>query len=317
MADEQATAISYFLLPLPPNQKCPSLLTIMKLSDCPPSPSAILTSSLATTSRSLGYTYTIEGPPKQSFPGQSILDDPDALWLDDDWNSEDEKLADETFSQEKRNTNRMTPVNDNQSRQWDLFYKRNKANFFKDRHYMLREWKVIDEEFASRTQGDCAKTTSENKTEYVLLEVGCGVGNAMLPLLEESPASCTLIGFELSQTAVDILKGDERFRAAEAQKRAFAYCHDITSSSPFPHVHRNNLSINYANGAMLMFTLSAIEPELHLSVLQGVVSLLKPGGHLFIRDYGWGDAAQYKLSESKGRVLERGFYVKQVSACRH
>ena len=46
---------------------------------------------------------------------------------------------------------------------WDLFYRRNKTNFFKDRYWTFREFEELN-------------NTSEKKS---LLEIGCGVGNFM------------------------------------------------------------------------------------------------------------------------------------------
>ena len=64
---------------------------------------------------------------------------------------------------------------------WDLFYKRNTTNFFKDRHWTTREFVELLglEEDTDNNEGDRTKTK-------VLLEVGCGVGNLVFPLLEEN-----------------------------------------------------------------------------------------------------------------------------------
>ena len=62
----------------------------------------------------------------------------------------------------------------NESRKhWDLFYKRNEDRFFKDRHWTRREF----EELAGL----------DEEEEFTLLEVGCGVGNFVFPLVEECP----------------------------------------------------------------------------------------------------------------------------------
>ncbi|XP_044148914.1 tRNA N(3)-methylcytidine methyltransferase METTL6 isoform X2 [Bufo gargarizans] len=58
---------------------------------------------------------------------------------------------------------------------WDLFYKRNSTNFFKDRHWTTREFEELK-----------ACREFENQ-RLVMLEAGCGVGNCLFPLLEEDP----------------------------------------------------------------------------------------------------------------------------------
>lgn len=56
-------------------------------------------------------------------------------------------------------------------RNWDLFYKRNETLFFKDRNWTTREFEELLD------IGDDAEPRR-------LLEVGCGVGNLVFPLLD-------------------------------------------------------------------------------------------------------------------------------------
>ncbi|XP_019353521.1 tRNA N(3)-methylcytidine methyltransferase METTL6 isoform X3 [Alligator mississippiensis] len=56
---------------------------------------------------------------------------------------------------------------------WDLFYKRNSTNFFKDRHWTTREFEELKA---------CREFENQKLT---ILEAGCGVGNCLFPLLKE------------------------------------------------------------------------------------------------------------------------------------
>ncbi|XP_036054670.1 tRNA N(3)-methylcytidine methyltransferase METTL6 isoform X3 [Onychomys torridus] len=78
-------------------------------------------------------------------------------------------------------------------RNWDLFYKRNSTNFFKDRHWTTREF----EELRS-----CREYKGQKLT---LLEAGCGVGNCLFPLLEED-LNIFAYACDFSPRAVDYIK---------------------------------------------------------------------------------------------------------------
>ena len=82
------------------------------------------------------------------------------------------------------------------TRNWDLFYKRNENRFFKDRHWVAREFPELE--------GDGA-----------LLEVGCGVGNLVLPLRDERPNLTHIYASDFSSRAVEILKVCQRCREIE------------------------------------------------------------------------------------------------------
>ena len=77
---------------------------------------------------------------------------------------------------------------------WDLFYKRNSTHFFKDRHWITREFPEL------------LRAISEvDSCRPVLLEVGCGVGNTIFPLLEENKA-LFVYACDFSPRAVQFVK---------------------------------------------------------------------------------------------------------------
>lgn len=71
---------------------------------------------------------------------------------------------------------------------WNDFYKRNKTNFFKDRHWTIREFPEL-----------------ASTEPFHLLEVGCGVGNFAVPLVEENPAA-SVSCCDISPYAINLIK---------------------------------------------------------------------------------------------------------------
>ena len=77
---------------------------------------------------------------------------------------------------------------------WDLFYKRNSTHFFKDRHWITREFP------------DLLQAISEiDLCRPVLLEVGCGVGNTVFPLLQDNSA-LSVHACDFSPRAIEFVK---------------------------------------------------------------------------------------------------------------
>ncbi|WMV42296.1 hypothetical protein MTR67_035681 [Solanum verrucosum] len=72
---------------------------------------------------------------------------------------------------------------------WDIFYKRHQDKFFKDRHYLDKEW------------GQYFSGTDEK----VILEVGCGAGNTIFPLLATIP-NIFVYACDFSPRAVNLVK---------------------------------------------------------------------------------------------------------------
>jgi ubiquinone/menaquinone biosynthesis C-methylase UbiE len=128
---------------------------------------------------------------------------------------------------------------------WHKFYKRNQANFYKDRHY-------LDVEFPE---------LSESKRQIELLEVGCGVGNAILPLLQDNP-NLFVHAFDFAESAVNILR-DEAVRCNLSHRISVSVCCVAKDKLPV-----EDESVDFV---LCMFVLSAIAPQV-LSNLNQLVS---------------------------------------------
>lgn len=75
---------------------------------------------------------------------------------------------------------------------WDLFYKRNETRFFKDRHWTTREFQEL--------------LSLDDSKMQILLEVGCGVGNFIYPLIEDGITFRKVFACDLSPRAVEFVK---------------------------------------------------------------------------------------------------------------
>ena len=60
-------------------------------------------------------------------------------------------------------------------RNWDTFYKHNTTNFYKNRHYLVREFSELSSVLRDKKSDD---------KRAILLDLGCGVGNAFWPMIE-------------------------------------------------------------------------------------------------------------------------------------
>lgn len=120
---------------------------------------------------------------------------------------------------------------------WHLFYKRNQDHFYKDRHYLH----VVFPELA------------ESSAPVRLLEVGCGVGNAAIPLLEVN-SLLSIVAIDFARSAVDIVKEHISTHAGVLQGRLEAHQCDVTKDDiPVPS--------GSCDFVLCMFVLSAIAPE--------------------------------------------------------
>ena len=86
---------------------------------------------------------------------------------------------------------------------WDLFYKRNTTHFFKDRHWITREFPELLQTISEL--GGRRESQQTDKKRLILFEAGCGVGNTVFPLLEEN-SNLFIYACDFSPRAIDFVK---------------------------------------------------------------------------------------------------------------
>lgn len=240
-----------------------------------------------------GSVFSSDGPvPYQG----DILENPDLVWSEDVWDEDKEKKALETLAQQGDALGdywRQHYINKAGS-YWNGFYKRNQDHFYKDRHYLH----VVFPEL---------QTPPTIPTENItLLEVGCGVGNAALPLLEVNSAlSITAIDF--AKSAITILQHTINTKLPSDRRSRITAAVNNVALDELPVAP---ISMNFV---MCMFVMSAISPEYHINIFKKFFNSLKEGGKLFLRDYARYDEAQLRFK--KGCKLDERFYVRQDGTC--
>lgn len=212
-----------------------------------------------------GKQFSIEGP--ASYQGD-ILDDPELLWSEDVWTAEKEEEAKQRLQEQGANVSDYWRGKYEQQAgvYWHKFYKRHLDHFFKDRHYLH----VVFPELLMH-----ADQPVNSSNTIRLLEVGCGVGNAVIPLLDVNP-NMYVVAVDFAKSAIEILS---KHPAATELRRLEAYVHDVVSDTlPLPEESLDLI--------LCMFVVSAITPKRHIDVFSKLFRALKPGGKLLFRDYG-------------------------------
>lgn len=167
------------------------------------------------------------------------------------------------------------------ARNWDKFYKAHEDRFFKDRHWT----DIAFDELRAPGLDDAQRGGA---AAPVLLEVGCGVGNTVYPLLEKNP-QLRVHCCDFSPRAIDMV----RRHPAHTPERVNAFVCDIAGADPLePHLARDWPPISVLS---LIFVLSAIPPHEHVRVVQRLVALLPRGASVVFRDYARADIAHVRF----------------------
>ncbi|KAF3447555.1 hypothetical protein FNV43_RR12741 [Rhamnella rubrinervis] len=158
----------------------------------------------------------------------------------------------------------------------------NSGEFFKDRHYLDKEW------------GRYFIGTGRK----VILEVGCGAGNTIFPLVATYP-DVFVYACDFSPRAVNLVKTHKDFTEAHVS----AFVCDLTVDDLTDHIPPSSVDI-----VTMIFVLSAVAPEKMPLVLQNVQKFLSQMV-MCCFDYATGDLAQERLI-CKDQKISENFYVR-------
>ncbi|XP_037348040.1 tRNA N(3)-methylcytidine methyltransferase METTL2A isoform X3 [Talpa occidentalis] len=146
----------------------------------------------------------------------------------------------------------------------------------------------------------CAEEFPGSSATYRILEVGCGVGNTVFPILQtNNDPRLFIYCCDFSSTAVELVQTNSAYDPS----RCFAFVHDLCDEDQSYPVPSKSLDI-----IILIFVLSAVVPDKMQKAISRLSALLKPGGMMLLRDYGRYDMAQLRFK--KGQCLSENFYVR-------
>lgn len=230
--------------------------------------------------------------------GQRYLLDQDDVWNHNAWDHVEWGEEQRIEAEEKIEKQKEVPVKafdknlymENPAKYWDQFYRNNKDNFFKDRKWLKIEFPQLYE------------ATKPDAGPVSILEVGCGAGNTLFPVLtsNENP-ELKITGVDFSHRAVEIVKTSEHFNP----KNAHAAVWDLADpQGELPEgVEENSMDI-----IVMIFVFSALSPAQWHQAVKNLQKLLKPGGEILFRDYGRYDLTQLRFKS--GRLLDDNFYIR-------
>eukprot|EP01063_Lacrimia_lanifica_P041562 TRINITY_DN9732_c0_g2_i1.p1 TRINITY_DN9732_c0_g2~~TRINITY_DN9732_c0_g2_i1.p1 ORF type:complete len:322 (+),score=139.66 TRINITY_DN9732_c0_g2_i1:55-1020(+) len=181
---------------------------------------------------------------------------------------------------------------ENAAKMWNRYYSQNTTLGFKDRHYLTRE-------------------VDEIKHAQTMMECGCGVGNAMYPILAELP-HMRYYAFDLSEVAVKYLKTHEKYDP----QRVTAFAHDLTAGPIAAELVPNAV----VDVATFIFVLSAIAPQKMPAAIAHLAEKIRPGGLLYFRDYCEGDLAQTRFGNNRdggneAAAMADGSFMRTCGTC--
>lgn len=221
---------------------------------------------------------------------KSLADCRDHAELPDDF---DERAAEILEQHAANRVEKPEAYNGDPAKHWNKFYRNHADNFFKNRRWLPLEFPELVA---------CCEPTAGPKT---VLEVGCGAGNTVFPLLmhNENP-ELRIIATDYSNIAVNVVKNSPLYPKAEhGLGEMHAAVWDITSKpepeSGVDYTLPEGVEPGSVDVLSVIYVLSALHPTEWEQALHNLYTALKPGGLLVIRDYARHDLAQLRITQSR------------------
>lgn len=230
--------------------------------------------------------------------GKRFLTDEEDVWKFNAWDHVEWGPDQKEEAERQLAAQAQTPVNEfdkklylaNPARYWDLFYRNNKEKFFKDRKWLRVEFPALYEA--------CKKDAGA----VSILEVGCGAGNTMFPVLQENEnPDLRISGVDFSPRAVEIVKTSPSFDPKFAHAAVWDLA-DPEGNLP------EGIEPHSVDIIVMIFVFSALAPDQWPQAVSNLQKILKPGGRILFRDYGRYDLTQIRFK--KGRLLDENFYIR-------
>lgn len=223
------------------------------------------------------------------------------------------------------------------AKHWNLFYKHHEDRFFKNKNWTEKEFDVLNGEQREQTgallqNGDKAESEGreDSKAEVelggeaiveeetsrqgssVLLEVGCGPGNTLYPIIKRN-REIKAHACDFSPRAVDLLAANPAFEPA----RIHAFVHDLVSAPRLTlRTQLEQHPFGLPTVVSLIFVLSAIPPQHHRAVFQSLADCLPDDreGTLCFRDFAHGDLTQLRFHQKASAAWAEPSLLSEESA---